>query len=196
MWRQEVSVTAEFKADTTPRYRQPLLTLAGPNLVHCSHSGTLVAVELRTRRPAWAVRYPSLTGLVSGELTPARDLSACLYHADRVYVAPEDSTTLFCLDAETGRTHWSREGLNPVHLLGVTRGRVLLTTRDGLRAVDAWTGNDRGGWCSQTPAGSPDSAVLWSLGAGCSGRLKTPTFRSGRSTWKTGARKKTGVGLT
>jgi outer membrane protein assembly factor BamB len=158
LWRQQICVTAEFKGDPAPRYRHHLLTLAGPNLVYCSHSGAVVAVELRTGRPAWAVRYPSLMGLVASDSATARDLGACLYHNDRVFVVPADSNTLYCLDAETGRTLWGREGLDPVHLLGVARGRLVLTARDGLRAIDAATGNDSGGWAQ------PDTGRLPGFG--------------------------------
>jgi outer membrane protein assembly factor BamB len=157
-WRQEVCVTAEFKLDASPRYRHHLLTLAGPNLIYCSHAGTIVAVEAVTGRLAWALRYPSQHSGSSGEGISCRDLGACCYHADRVYVAPSDSNTLYCLDAETGRTLWSRASLNPVHLLGVTSGRLVFSTEDGMRALDAQTGNDRTGWAQ------PDEGRLPSYG--------------------------------
>jgi outer membrane protein assembly factor BamB len=158
LWRQEICVTAEFKGDRNPRYRHHLVTLAGPNLVYCSHSGAVVAVELRTGRPAWAIRYPSFSDDFSREMSNTREVGACLYQEDRVYVAPADSNTLFCMDAETGRTFWTREGLDPVHLVGVRRGRLLLTTRDGLRAIDAATGKDQGGWAQ------PDTGRLPGFG--------------------------------
>jgi outer membrane protein assembly factor BamB len=158
LWRHEMCVTAEFQSDSGPRYRHHLLTLAGPNLVYCSHSGAVVAVELRTGRPAWAIRYPSVAGTLSPESTTARDLGACVYHSDRVFVAPSDNNTLYCLDAETGGTIWEREGLDTAHLIGVSHGLLVLTTRDGIRAVDARTGRDREGWVQ------PDTGRLPSYG--------------------------------
>jgi hypothetical protein len=64
----------------------------------------------------------------------------------RLFVAPRDSPRLLCLDLETGRTLWEREGIEAVHLLGVSEGRLVLTTALGIRALDAATGADEGGW--------------------------------------------------
>jgi outer membrane protein assembly factor BamB len=63
-----------------------------------------------------------------------------------VYAAPADSDQLLCLDAQTGRTLWERERLDVVDLLGVGQGRLIFSTRSGLRAVGAANGSDRDGW--------------------------------------------------
>src|SRR5205807_534906 len=50
------------------------------------------------------------------------------------------------LDVETGRTLWEREGIEVVHLLGVSAGRLIFTTTGGVRALAVATGDDGGGW--------------------------------------------------
>ena len=45
LWRQEVCVTPEPEEDAPPFGRHHLLTLAGPNVVYCSHSGAVVAAR-------------------------------------------------------------------------------------------------------------------------------------------------------
>jgi outer membrane protein assembly factor BamB len=64
----------------------------------------------------------------------------------RLFVAPRDSDRIFCLDAETGRALWERTGIRAVQVLGVSAGRLIFTTAGGVRALDAATGDDVGGW--------------------------------------------------
>src|SRR5262249_22260418 len=85
-----------------------------------------------------------------------RDLAPPLLSGGKLYVAPSDSDHLYCLDPDSGHSLWSRHGLDAVHLLGVGEGRLIFTTwrnprqgrlfAGGLRAVDAETGSDTGGW--------------------------------------------------
>ena len=75
-----------------------------------------------------------------------RDLAPAVYAAGRLYVAPADYDRLLCLDPETGRLIWEREGITVVHLLGVGSGRLIFTTPRGIRAVSAADGGDAGGW--------------------------------------------------
>jgi hypothetical protein len=158
MWRKDICTTSEFKTDSAPRYRHHHLTLAGSILVYCSHSGAMAAVEVGTGRRAWSIRYPVSAERATLDAPGGRDLGACLYHQHLIYVSPRDSNTLYCLDAESGQTLWSRDGLHPVHLLGVSDGRLLLTTRTGLRAIHSLTGDDRGAWAQ------PDEGALPALG--------------------------------
>src|SRR5262249_22716729 len=57
-WRQDVCETPELKP-REQRVRHHLLTLAGSNVVYCSHSGAVVALSAATGKRAWALRYPS-----------------------------------------------------------------------------------------------------------------------------------------
>ncbi len=183
LWRTEVCETRDLgpgTQDNTPRYRHHLLTLAGPRLVYCSHSGAVVALDPRTGRRAWALRYPRRDGREPDDVTGLRDLAPPLFAEGRVYVAPADSDRLYCLDAYTGAVLWERDRLDVVHLVGVGKGRLIFTTwrnprqgllhPGGLRAVMAHDGADKGGWSlpddggGLLPLGRPilvGDLVLW-----------------------------------
>jgi outer membrane protein assembly factor BamB len=161
-WSRDVCETREFQVGDRRR-RYHLLTLAGPNVVYCSHSGAIVALDALTGRHAWAVRYPVATPYDEPELPgidrpPLRDLTPCLCADGSVFAAPADSDRLLCLDPMTGRTRWERKVAEVVHLFGVGRGRLIFTTGSGLRAVDASTGSDA--WTA------PDAGELPPMGRG------------------------------
>jgi outer membrane protein assembly factor BamB/tetratricopeptide (TPR) repeat protein len=158
-WVRAVCDCPEFEENNDgPRFRQHLLTWAGGQIVYCSHAGAIVAVDARTGQPSWGVRYPS-RGPMTPEHEPSpRDLTPCLYADGRVYSAPLDTDRLFCLDAVTGRSCWEQEGVEIVHLLGVAQGRLYATTRNGLAAINAATG--------QTEWTQPSEGRLPSLGRG------------------------------
>jgi outer membrane protein assembly factor BamB len=159
-WRQDVCETRELKPGKEgKRTRHHLLTLAGPNVVYCSHSGAVIALDALSGRRTWAVRYPSQQPPPE-EGSRLRDLSPCVFAAGRLYVAPADSDLLLCLDPADGRTLWERQRLDVVHLLGVGEGRLIFTTPKGLRAVNAVDGGDRGGWLL------PDDGTLAPMGRG------------------------------
>ena len=141
LWRQDVCETREF-ADKDQRYRQHLLTLAGPYVVYCSHSGAITALDALTGKPVWSVRYPSRGNMTAeGDPSP-RNLAPCVFAGGRLYVAPADYDQLLCLDPATGETLWQRGPLEVVQLLGVGEGRLIFTTPTGLRAIDAAGGMD------------------------------------------------------
>jgi outer membrane protein assembly factor BamB len=157
-WRQDVCETTEQNGKYE-RCRHHLLTLAGPNVVYCSHSGAIVALDALTGRHVWARRYPS-RGLVSDEQPSPRDLTPPVYADGRLFVAPADCDRLLCLDPATGQLLWQRDKVEVVHLLGVARGRLIFTTPQGIRALGAATGDDRDGWIQ------PDVGELPPFGRG------------------------------
>jgi outer membrane protein assembly factor BamB/tetratricopeptide (TPR) repeat protein len=148
LWKREVCETRAGKEpEDGRRYRHHLLTLAGTNVVYCSHAGAIVAVDAVTGNRSWAMRYASRGPLTEeGDPSP-RDLAPCVYSAGLVYAAPLDSDRVFCLNADTGRLVWERNRIEVVHLLGVSQGRLLFTTPDGIRAVGA-TNKEMKGWSS------------------------------------------------
>ncbi|MGH7172137.1 MAG: PQQ-binding-like beta-propeller repeat protein, partial [Gemmataceae bacterium] len=171
-WRCEVCTTPAPKAGE-PRYCHHLLTLAGSQIVYCTHTGAVVAIDALTGRRNWAIRYPKRTSAAVGN---RRDLAPVLFAAGRLYVAPADSDHLLCLDPATGRKLWELEAVrvpaagdklrdlwelesvNVVHLLGVGQGLLIYTTSKGLRAVRAEDGS---------PVWSvPDSGTLTPAGRG------------------------------
>jgi outer membrane protein assembly factor BamB len=153
-WIKEVCEAIEAEApvggEAPPRARHHLLTMAGGQLVYCSHSGSIVAVDPWSGRRLWGLRYPRRGRVLADGSLPPRGLAPCVFHDNRLYVAPQDSDTLFCLDPDSGLIVWERPGVEVVHLLGVARQRLFLQTPQGLRAVNAGTGTDDIGW--QQPA--------------------------------------------
>jgi len=137
-WRCDVCEISDIPIGQ-PRYRHHRLTLAGTQIVYCTHNGAVVAVDALTGRRNWAIRYPRRTSDTHGP--ELRDLAPVLFAGGRLYVAPADSDTLLCLDPATGRILWELEPLRVVHLLGVGQGRLIFTTPTGLRAVRADNGN-------------------------------------------------------
>jgi outer membrane protein assembly factor BamB len=124
------------------RHRHELLTRAGPNVVFCSNTGAVVAVDARTGKPAWAFRYPRMRKS-PGE-TRRRDLNPPVASGGRVFVAPTDAEYLFVLDAETGRLLWQDGPLEISELFGVAAGNLVCTVAGpvrGIRGYDAATGS-------------------------------------------------------
>jgi outer membrane protein assembly factor BamB/tetratricopeptide (TPR) repeat protein len=179
-WRQDVCETRENAPPDRPRFRHHLVTLAGPNIAYCSHSGAIVALDALTGRRSWAVRYPSrLTPTMQAVVSP-RDLAPCLYSAGRLYVAPADYDRILCLDAATGRSLWESQSMEVVHLLGAEHGKLIFTTGStslpsvprGIRAVDTVTGKTLRSWMQPL-----DDSDLPSLGRGflAGGKVFWPT---------------------
>lgn len=59
---------------------------------------------------------------------------------DRVYVAPHGSASVSALNLKTGELLWDSPQPDLAGVLGVSRGRVLLSAREGFRAIDAESG--------------------------------------------------------
>jgi outer membrane protein assembly factor BamB len=173
-WRRDICVPSpsEVRPPTAPHpfgsgVRHHLLTLAGSELVYCSDAGVIVALEAATGRRAWALRYPS-RGLRMGEGEPSpRGLSPAIYLSGKVFASPADFDGVLCLDARTGEKLWERKGMEVVHMLGIAKGRLILTTAKteqwpaGIRALEADSGADVGGWIQPG-----DDSSLLSYGRG------------------------------
>ncbi len=146
------------------RSRDQLLTLAGSNVVYCSHSGAIVAVDALTGRRVWGVRYPSRGILTEqGRLSP-RSLCPCLYASGRLYAAPLDFDRILCLDADTGMLIWESTPLEVIHLLGAAQGRLIFTTitpDPSIRALEAAIGKPLRSWMYPD-----DGTKLYTLGRG------------------------------
>jgi outer membrane protein assembly factor BamB len=165
-WRREICLAPD-DSNLGGLNRSHLLTLAGPNLVYCSDAGVIVALDAASGRRVWACRYSS-RGLKTnnGDSSP-RGLSSTMYHSGRVFVAPADYDGILCLDAGTGEKLWERKPIEVIHLLGVAKGKLILTTAKtdhwpaGIRALEAETGADIRRWIQ--PA---DATNLYSYGRG------------------------------
>lgn len=138
-----VAELCDAGAPTAPRYRPEPLTLAGGNLVYCSHTGVAVALDIHTGRPTWAFRYPRANRPLP---SATHDVCPAVSADGRVFLAPADADHVFALDAETGRQIWQSEPVQVDQLLGVARGRLIVTVagpQRGIRGLDVVTGSDR-----------------------------------------------------
>jgi outer membrane protein assembly factor BamB len=154
-WRQEICLAAEDSNQGAPS-RSHVLTLAGQCLVYCSDAGVIVAVNAATGRRLWAFHYSRRGPKTDNGDSSPRALGAVVQHSGRVFAAPADSIGVLCLNASTGDKLWERKDIEVVHLLGVAKGRLILTTAAldtpkaqcpaGIRALDAETGVDVRRW--------------------------------------------------
>jgi outer membrane protein assembly factor BamB len=162
-WQKDICETPEGR-EGAPGGRQPLVTLAGANVVYCSHTGAIVALDLLTGHRSWSARYHSRGNkLDSGEPSP-RALAPCLFSDGCVFVAPADYGRIICLDATTGQSLWESAPLETVHLLGVANGSLIVTATTPvpcIRALEAATGNPQRQWLQ--PA---DGTALATFGRG------------------------------
>jgi outer membrane protein assembly factor BamB len=177
-WESEVCESRE-SWDAAPRYRHHLLTLAGTNLVYCSHAGVVAALDAATGKRLWAARYRR-RGMKTADGEPSpRDLAPCVFADGRVYAAPADADRIFCFDAATGSTLWESTPREVVQLLGVANGRLIFTTGvkpRSIRALDALTGADLRQWIHPG-----DGADLATMGRGlfAGERVLWPTAQKG-----------------
>jgi outer membrane protein assembly factor BamB len=138
VWTTDVCETSA----AAPRTRHEFVALAGRNVVFCSQSGVVAAVNAKTGKPAWAYRYPRVRRYAADPRH--RDASPPVAADGRVFVAPNDADQLFAFDAETGAPLWSDGPLLVDHLLGAANGKVVAAIagpQRGLRAYDAATGS-------------------------------------------------------
>jgi outer membrane protein assembly factor BamB len=174
-WRQPISEIREL-TDGDRSARHHLLTLAGPNIVYCSHSGAVVGLDALTGRRCWGVRYPSRgSRTANGDPTP-RDLAPCVYAAGKLFVAPADYDRIFCLDADSGATLWESQPLEVVQLIGVAGQKLIVTTHSkpaGIRALDTLTGKSLREWMQ--PAVADNALPTQGRGFLAGGKVFWPT---------------------
>src|SRR5262249_29656869 len=113
-------------------------------------------------------------------LPSPRELGACVAAGGRVFVAPADCDHVLCLDALSGALLWESTAIEAVHLLGVSRNKLILTTANspaypasqkvkGLRALDVARGDAGPGWVQAVEGVPPtfgrgfltDDLVFW-----------------------------------
>ena len=133
-------------AGAEPRVRHELLTLAGPNVVLCTNTGVVVAVDATTGRRAWGFQYPRAVRRTAGAVRMAEPAPAVAANG-RVFLAPVDANRVFAVDEETGQLLWESVPTEGAQILGVVRNKVIVTTTGpvrGIRALSAITGSYRG----------------------------------------------------
>lgn len=165
-WKQDVW-SVEQTADPV-RHRHDLVTLAGPNVIYCTHSGAIVALDAATGKRAWAYRYKIATNRPPDGVQPP-DLNPCVSANGRLFAAPADAQRILCLNARTGESIWQRDGLHVVQMLGVSRGALIVTLGGyphGIRAFNSaggviWTRPDDGDRAAFGRGFLTDNWILW-----------------------------------
>ena len=156
-WSQPLAELDEDEQIASPRSRSRRLAglspaLADGVLVCPLGTGTVVAVDLATRRLLWAHRY-ARADRPDADRATALDAAAVarrgMAAADslpvlaggRVLLAAHDATGLICLDLQQGRPAWEAAVPGVVQVAGVVDGRVIVI---GQRAIEARAITDGG----------------------------------------------------
>ncbi|MFM8953429.1 MAG: PQQ-binding-like beta-propeller repeat protein [Planctomycetaceae bacterium] len=150
LWSRPLAELDEDEQISSPRARSRRLAglspaLADGVLVCPLGAGTVVAVDLATRRLLWAHHYPRIDrpdadrAAANDASSPARRGIAAgdslpVLAAGRVLLAAHDATGLACLDLRQGRPAWESLVPDVVQVAGVVDGRVIVI---GTRAVEA-----------------------------------------------------------
>jgi outer membrane protein assembly factor BamB len=168
LWNIEVGKAETPLTQTTTR--GAVLTVADGRIYLCTHAGQIVALHAETGKILWQYLYSSNDKRQSRY----HDLLPCLIHGETVYAAPFDTNVLFAFDRLTGQPLWSRSGIEVVHLLGVTKRKLIVTVAGpvkGIRGLDIQTGSDSGarGWTQHDDSGEAtfgrgfvtEEAIAW-----------------------------------
>ena len=155
------------------RPRQELLSLAGPNVVFCSNTGAVVALDAVTGRRRWAFSYPRLSRRIA-ETSRSPDPAPAVAADGRVFVAPADGERVYALDAETGELLWESGLTEGARILGVSRDRLIITISGqvrGIRALNVRNGSHQPpeGWVQHNGGGPltygrgfvSDGVIVW-----------------------------------
>ncbi len=146
LWNRPVIMARGNVEETQNRVSHLLLTAGAGRLYLSSDAGAIIAVNARDGRDEWAVTYES-TGAVRPNVNPlSYGLNPPMFHDGLVFVAPNDSSSIFCIEADSGRVRWQLKNSDPVrwrHLLGVIRGGTegrLIISGASLSSIDIATG--------------------------------------------------------
>jgi len=190
-WSSDVC-DSPLSTNGDPRVRQELLTLAGRNVVFCSNSGAVVALDARTGKRAWGFRYPRSR---KADANRSPDPSPAVFSCGRVFVAPADADRVYALEPESGQVLWESAPTEGAEVLGVAAGKLIVSVTGparGIRGLDIATGSSRDphGWVVHDTGGLlsygrgfvTDEAVVWPTRNGLffldprNGRLLGPPF--------------------
>ena len=137
------------------RLRQELVTLAGRNIVFCSNTGAVIALNAATGRRVWGYRYAR-----SSKSDHARGAASApaVFHDGRVFVAPADCDHVLALDPESGKLLWQSGQTQGAQIVGVSGQTVVVATEGqskGIRGLSVRTGLyvEPDGWIQQNGDG-------------------------------------------
>ena len=166
LWTRAIATARPSIEEHQNRVSHLLPTMGAGKLFVSTDSGAIVAVDARDGRAEWAITYestpggqthtfdqPGPTGLGRGLPADQSDqakqgLVPAMFHEGLLFVAPNDSDRLFCIEADSGRVLWQKSqprGSRWRHLLGVAPGGSsgqLIVSGNSLRALDVETGRE------------------------------------------------------
>lgn len=115
LWQQPVGGFKTSVDDSQNRVSHLLLTLGGGRVFLNTDAGAVVALDASDGRFEWAVTYESRTDETPSSLSdPAqRGLLPALFYRGWLVVAPNDSDSAFCIEADSGRVRWQFPYISP-----------------------------------------------------------------------------------
>ena len=146
LWNRPLIMARGNVEATQNRVSHVLLTAGAGRLYLSSDAGAIIAVNARDGRDEWAVTYESLGALRPTVNPLSFGLNPPMFHDGLVFVAPQDSNSILCIEADSGRVRWKIGNSDPVrwrHLLGVIRGGAeghLILSGASLSCIDIATG--------------------------------------------------------
>jgi outer membrane protein assembly factor BamB len=158
LWRTSIGSADTPASNLGGAITHNLLTLAGNRIYFNTNLGIVAALDAESGKISWLTKYSRSTGkrFVPGSTLPRyfdRDPSPCMYHDGLVIVAPSDTSDVFALDGETGKTVWTNsEVADATTLLGIVGGK-LIASGDRLSSLDFRTGRLRWSWPESSTAG-------------------------------------------
>ncbi|MDX1966983.1 MAG: PQQ-binding-like beta-propeller repeat protein [Planctomycetaceae bacterium] len=150
LWHRPVGMSRPTPPDQENLATHLLLSAGHGRLYLSTNWGAVAALDVQDGNLQWAVNYQSQPRTNSWRRAGTDLAPPCLVTSKYVYVAPTDSGTVMCLDAQSGRLVWPSpasidEGPidEPIeHLLGVKEG-CLVAAGASLWGLDAETGGVR-----------------------------------------------------
>ena len=144
-----VRVASSMHAKTPESASRPdnLLSLTHGCLLYNTNLGTIAAFDTERGSLKWMFQYPrsAESGPAAASGAAALAPNPCLVHKDLAIVAPVDSQHILAIDITTGQLVWNvprDNGMELVHLLGVTRDRVI-ASGNATYAFDLYSGKLR-----------------------------------------------------
>ena len=144
LWHKPVVAARGTIDDHQNRISHLLLTAGAGRIFLSTDAGAIVAVDAKDGRLDWAVTYESRTLPRNYALSSHlhQGLLPAMFHEGYLFVAPNDSTRLFCIEADSGHLDWQLKQPDFErwrHMLGVARGGKkgrLVLSGNGLWLID------------------------------------------------------------
>lgn len=128
LWQRPVVFARGNVEEHQNRVSHLLLTAGAGKLFLSTDAGAIIAVNAKDGRLDWAVSYESVVFDKAPLQTKSlQGLVPAMFHEGFVFVAPNDCSRLFCIEADSGRVRWQLKQPEPArerwrHLLGVVPG--------------------------------------------------------------------------